>query len=114
MARLTKESVESRLLHHQQELCAERRACAVLRRAATLGPRAALCCDARAGGATLGLAACTLRVSGRKTAAGSGKPVSSCSPSRGKDRREGRTGGRRRTEEPRSHGSGSRVVARQE
>jgi hypothetical protein len=45
MARLTKESVESRLLHHQQELCVERRACPVLRRAATLGPRAALCCD---------------------------------------------------------------------
>jgi hypothetical protein len=53
-----------------------------------------------------GTGPCTLRVSGQKTATGSGKPVSSCSPSRGKDRRD--------EEEPRSRGSGSRAVARQD
>jgi hypothetical protein len=80
MARLTKESIESRLLHHQQELCAERRACPVLRRAATLGPRAALCCDVLPCAATLGLGVrrwgwphvpCALAAGRRRQAAGS-------------------------------------------
>jgi hypothetical protein len=67
----------------------------------------ATCCDA--GAATLGWPRVPCA-----SAAGGRKPVSSCSQSRGKDRKEGRTGGRRRTEELRSRDSGSRAVARRE